>query len=487
MEKSGSKSSPNHPLPIKGSSAEIEKRLLDNWFPVNPQLLAKIRNNLSDGNYRDDCDTLIEHLKSDVSLFTYCLRKLIELTKENSLPENPIDLIRASSFEDLRDILSCQDEDISTHRLQDITHDQAHCIQNIIVSTSTAATLCERENLSSDLGYFCALLRQLGLTLIAWNYPHVYQRTLCTINDGDNLDEALSRYLGFSPALLGITIARKWGLSQAIRHAVGDPQTKEDVSDPQAEYRGAALERICLLGEALAQASAPDHLPLPHKDWDIAKAELERKLGTLGFELLQEKIYQASQAYLNYVPQFFETPKLEIKPPPPPTAIGLHLLTRNVYLTQCPAKLRAAIERAYAQVDDHAISKDVLISICRSIIPLGGFPRGCIYLIDPESQTLVPRLAIGTATLNDYKPIGYSSNNDNIVSKAYRSSSPMHEDKALHNGQLVLQVCGILGEVQKNGVLYVEIAESMVGQHATNIAGRFKAIKQLLCDCLNLY
>lgn len=470
-------------------SIEVQKRLLDSWFPVNPQLLAKIRSNLSAGKYEDDCNLLIAELKEDISLFAFCLKRLIELAGERHRPVsgNPVDLVRTSNFEDLRKILSCQEADISAHRMQDMTHAQACCIQSTIISTTTATVLCEKESLPGDIGFCTALLRQLGLTLIAWNYPHVYQRALFTGEKEEPLDQALSRYLGYSPSLLGITIARKWGLSSKIRHALGDAQVKSEAVDPQAEFQGAALERICILGEAFAQASVATPKPISTIDWETAKAEIERRVGQSGFELLQERIYQATRGYLNYAPQMFTVSDLPQKPLQPTTTEGLDLLSRNTFLNHCPDKLRTAIQEIYSRLDGRTISKEILMAICRKVIPLGGFPRGCIYLVDPESQLLVPRLAIGTASLKNFESINFYTNSNSIISRAFRSNSPMHENKTIDSERLLTQVAGILGDNQRNGVLYLEIAESMQEQQASNITARFKALRLLLCDSLNLY
>lgn len=492
MEKCSSNSSYRAPTKVSGSFLDVQAQLLDSWFPVNPELLSKIRSGLDSGSYKEDVNLLIEELKGDFSLFTYCLRELTRLAQSGAQdykpPENPIDLLRTSGFEQLRSVLVRSEEQISSHRLQDMTSEQAGCIRSSMISATVASTLSERQELPAELGYCCALLRQLGLTLIAWNYPHIFQRALCTLEEGQKIDQALSTVLGFSPSLLGVSFARKWGLSATVRRAVGDKQICDQPStNPEVDLRGAALERICELGEILAQASAPDDYPLTDENWESARKQVEDKLGELGFELLQERIFKACETYLNYAPHIFELPKWDRKPPPPPTQAGAYLLSRNIYLTQCPAKLRSAIERVYVRLDGKTVVKDLVVTVCREIVPLGGFPRGCIYLIDPDSQALVARMPIGTSRLADFDPFSLKDSN-NLIVRALHSKAPLQVGRdGKEQDDLIYKMAAVLGDVQRSGVLLLEVAKSLHAQHGVNIQGRFKALRHLINDVLNLY
>ena len=179
-------------------------------------------------------------------------------------------------------------DDPGTHQLSEATPLQAQRVQHAMISASTAETLAECEELPADLGFTSGVVRQLGLTLIAFNYPHVYARAVAKLADGVDLEQTLSKVLGFSPTMLGISLGRKWGLAPELQLAMGDTQrwTESDVVDDVA----ARLVKVCQVGEALARANDPEHYPSALSDWTTAENEITAYLGPGGMQKVRARI-----------------------------------------------------------------------------------------------------------------------------------------------------------------------------------------------------
>src|SRR5262249_37415849 len=150
---------------------------------------------------------------------------------------------------------------------------QALRFRESLLSASAAEILASKNAIDPEDGFSCGLLRQLGLTLIAWNYPRVYNRAMECITPNEGLDFQLQKVLGFSPSLLGLTFAQRWNLSDEILVALGDRKKRFSVSasersDSGAQHVGEMLSKICEVSEALARANDPEHYPTALRDWE---------------------------------------------------------------------------------------------------------------------------------------------------------------------------------------------------------------------------
>ncbi|HPN73314.1 MAG TPA: HD domain-containing phosphohydrolase, partial [Candidatus Omnitrophota bacterium] len=74
---------------------------------------------------------------------------------------------------------------------------------------------------NGEFGFLSALLRQLGITLVAWNYPAAFDRALKSVTSTQPLTTVLSSMLGFSPELLAASLVRQWGGSSELIYVVG--------------------------------------------------------------------------------------------------------------------------------------------------------------------------------------------------------------------------------------------------------------------------
>ena len=66
--------------------------LARHWFPANPVLLKGIREKLRDGAYLNKRDELLEEIKQDPGLFTFCARSLKNFSDDLNVGIDPLPL-----------------------------------------------------------------------------------------------------------------------------------------------------------------------------------------------------------------------------------------------------------------------------------------------------------------------------------------------------------------------------------------------------------
>lgn len=488
----------------RGSGAslgDINRRLerayqhvCDLWLPPDESLLTKIQQGLEEGIYDLDTDFLISELKSDVSLFTYCIRRLVELLDEEGVivPDHttPIELMRHAGLRRLKKVLEVRPEEISEHSIRNIDPEQGACLRSALISATTAETIGEKTTLDPDLCYSTGIMRQLGITLIAFNYPHVYQRVLTASKGTDDFDQALARVLGFSPTMLGVVIAKRWGLAPEIRVALGDAQALKEVPENRAvevKRVGTDLSKLCEIGEALARANEPERFPSAQADWSKAAKQLEDYLGPEGLRVIQERIRQHCAHYVESHPHLFSAlervqPEVALRD----QARG-NFLDRNPYLKTCPPDLRKRFERLYQNIHPGEVSRDGLNMLLREVVPAAGFVAGCVYLVDPSSMSLIPRVKLGRLAPTRSLSVDYSLafSGDDPVGSAFRTGATRIDRGQFQGGREVSIFASAFGDSDKAGVLYLEAPEAPIGSDI-DLTGRFKAIRSALMACLNL-
>ncbi|RMG42265.1 MAG: HDOD domain-containing protein [Candidatus Dadabacteria bacterium] len=471
------------------------KKVKSAWFPANPELLTRVVSGLHEGVYDLDIDFLIDELKTDCALFLYCLKELLQLIEERRLRVapfgTPVELFRSAGTEAFREILPKKATAISSYSFQDGTRLQLLRLQQSMISASTAEVLAEHSLLDPDLSYSAALLRQLGLTLIAWNYPSLFERTLESLTEKRSLDSELTRQLGFSPVLLAVTIAREWGLSAELCAAMGDREATEEFRGQQAREISETAEhlaKICEIGEALARASNPEHYPSAREDWKTAKEEIEQIAGETGIKKIREKLKVHCENYISSAPDIFSKLK-NFEPESHLNRQKSSILYRdNRYVHLCPADIQEMFRTLYSSMTPDKIRRENIAYIAKEIIPALGFRRGCIYLLDPENITLVPRLQIGESSLKDFSTLDgrMTASANNPVIAAYRCRTPIMENGDPENPFSFSYIAGVLGEIQKSGVIYLEFPAALATDSRRDQLAYFKAASKALHDALNL-
>jgi len=470
------------------------KRISDSWFPVNPIIFKKIKNASNSGVYEKNPGTLKKHIKSDYALFTFCVRRLAKsLSNPNhgSLnTTNPSTLLDGSNLDLCKEFIETHQSAISVHTMNSVTGPQANRMQQAMVSACTAESLSSTFEIEPELAYSTALFRQLGLTLIAWNYPNVYAKVFSSEEKSENPVLALSKILGFSPSMLGVKIAREWGLIPEIRAALGE---KVKVGD-DALSTVDNLIKVCEIGEQFAEITSQADSIRSCKTMAVQEArdELRELMGENAFALLLNKLEDSLLTYSQFAPKIFPA-SIDEKESSPKKKLGspefkVDVLTQNPYIKRCPPQLQGLLKSLYNDMDSLETSQENVKRLTKEIIPQAGFKKGCVYLVDTTAFTLFPRLAIGDWKLDDFSAVHYliQSSSDNIVAAAYKSNITLSHELSLANGQKAHSFAGLLGSFERAGVLYLEAGRDNTGQAGQDLLLCFKALRQALTDCLKL-
>lgn len=473
------------------------RHVSDYWLPVNPRLLTKIQNGIKEGAYELDPDFLITDLKTDVGLFWHCVRHAAQLyrvdpTRSPTRP-SPIDLLRWAGIGKLKKTLEQDAREISSHVLSVEAQHQAAFIYNALVSASTTEILAEKADNNGQLGFCVSMIRQLGLLLVAFNYPGVCERAIQATRSSVNSDfEAiLGELLGFHPRTLALALVDEWGLGDELVHAVGEGYV--EWSHPEALKKSrvsqlGALKKLVEVGEALARANDPAHFPSAAEDWKAVQADLAGHLGADGLRQIQHAVKGYTAAYSALVPDLFGDAVVQLDPESRLRQIQEdRLFSKNPHLRVMPPQLRKQFRELYSQLDNKQIHKHLLTKLVRELVPSCGFLGGCVFTIDPLTNALVPRLKFGELRHLKPGPVSITTETPgDLVGAAYHCSTPLVEERHEEEGSDLRIMCSHLGSQKKLGVIYLEGPPGGELDSSTDPLVRFKAVRQALQDCLTI-
>jgi hypothetical protein len=465
------------------------------WFPVNRRLVDKIKSGLQTGVYDLDLDFLLAEIKTDLALFTHCLRRAREILAAEGLRTadcgNPVDLLRWAGLERLRRIIQDPQLTDTRHALENVSPEQLSPMQKALVSASAAEVISQFQNVNPEVGFSAGLLRQLGLVLIAWNYPQAYHDALMGLKPEQDIDLALSQTLGFSPVTLAIAVTREWGLTSEFSAALegGDAGAAEQGGREGSDGDVAArLRSICEVSETLARANAPELYPQAEHNWQTAKQEIVAIFGSENLTLIQKQVRDNCESYVANYPQLFGG-MAELDPSKHIDARkNARFVKENPYLEYCQAPLKRRLVDLYVRLDANKVSRENVAMLVNEIIPAAGYSGGAIFVLDPGTSTLMPRVKIGTMQLLKHAPVAISAKEgmEGVVAAAFEAEEPILQETAALTPEVEYYVVGAIGEAKKIGVLYLEIAAAAPQFMESNRLQRFKALRRAFADCLNL-
>lgn len=450
------------------------------WFPINGTHLQEIKKKLAAGAFKDNRRALIEELKKDFGLLSYCLKSL---RGSEVFADNPLKLLEVAPLDELASVLMKSEGDITPHSFNDILKPQALRFRHSTISCVTAEALAEKAGIDAELAYSCALVRQLGLNLVAWNYPRIYSKAITTIADGhEDLEAVLFKNLGFSPRQVGVSLSVR-NLTPDLKIGLG----LEPVTDPNS--MGGQLARFCEISEAFAQINDPEYYPAVTRRWKGVIQDLGHYLGPKALSVLRERMDGYAMNYAALPHKMIDTElsiekSLEIAN----KKFSESLFNENSSASKVPEELQSRLKRVYSLVRPGQVSPEALQALISECIPVAGFNRGCVYLLEPGSQTLIPKLRIGDRALEQYKSIQGTAiiSSDNPILEALQSSVPVKRDGAVLFGERVSLVSGVIGNTDKTGVLYLEMNDELSQDGGFEPVLRFRAIRHCLNQCLNL-
>jgi hypothetical protein len=471
------------------------RHVTDYWIPMTASLKERILINFQDGTYQRDIDLLLADIRSDYSLFIACLSELktvIELSGdgEDKVPGDGILApLRTLSPDVLEEFVTNLLERSHSHDLESASFAQTARFQETFLSAGAAQELARSTHLDSETACASALIRQLGYTLIAWNYPTAYEEAMSALGDGDQLsfDTALSQRLGFSPQMLAIRVVRDWGLPADLEAALKDSFNPLHEDSSVMAAASASYGAVCRIGETLARANNPQVYPSAKSDWKVASREIERRLGRKGMDRIRAAFAHMCREYVSALPAIFRA-GLVIDSDFSKEALAYPGTTDgNPYLPHCEALVQKSLEHLYQAISNNNDSQRAIKQLVREVIPTARFSGGYVFTPDPQYTSLVARLEIGCPELGLERNIDLGSPDapDHIAVEAFQSGSPVIVRANPEERVLFSAIAAPLGTTQRLGVLYLEIPQAVFANNPAQHTTHFKAICQALHDCLS--
>jgi hypothetical protein len=466
------------------------------WFPASKKTVRRVKGLLEKNYYYDKPEELYKDIRSDLSLFLFCLKSLSQSTKCSMSKSNgiytsqfsPYELITKDRGVLLREILSNMENlSLSHHSLESTTKLQSKKFEEVLVSASAAEVLSDSFGIDTELGFSSAVIRQMGLILIAYNYPTVFEDAAKEISESADIDIILANKLGFSPELLVVHLLDRWGLNIPVRDTFTTSAGASRVSSASSEWRKISenLSELCRIGEALARANNPEMYPSAVHDWDDVQKELDDRLGKEWLKSVRNRVKDNCKSYMVALPEIFET-ALVIDPAKQISLYSeAHVRTTNKYSNHCKGEVKELLQRLYRKIEKQTGVQDCLGLIVKEIIPKSGFIAGCIYTPDPGIHYFIPQLKIGKLKLKEIKNIHFDEY-DNPIIKSGINRDLVTEIKKTGFQEEYAGISGPIGDINLAGVLYLEIPYESFLNPDIDYLVHFNAIAKALADSLKV-
>jgi hypothetical protein len=464
-------------------------------LPVNEALAGELQRKLQKDQI--SFSTFLKEVTNEPGLFVRCLRNALS---DGTAAQDPIRALRARELGELANLLSPTVGTQIVHDLHAANDDQKSQYVRSTLAVTTSEVLAENLAgigvLSPEAVKAAALLRQLGLSLIAWNYPGVYNTALCNVSQGDDLESVLTRRLGFSPHMLAFRLLTSWGVSHSYLRAIGlsEEQFEDDLVERSVSQ---TLSKICQVGEMLARACCPEGYPEAERNWESAKVELKQRLGASGFSQVMERYEENIEDFIQLVPEVFH-PGLVLD--------GMNVKTRreletvdsavspelamNPYFELCSLPLQRALRGYYLELAQSASGENSIHKLIFEIAPLSVLRGGIVYTVDPFRQIFSPQAAFGQVLRSSAREIStlLTFSDGDIVTRAFQTIEVVTEEvesAGPEEGENeIASLASVLGRSQRVGVLYAECdRESLRGLRAEH---DLRALAFALCSALKL-
>ncbi len=471
------------------------KHVASLWFPINPQTLAVIRAEFNAGTYERNSERLLDDLKKDFALFTFLVKELAPIaTAEHVSPlivENPAELIRWAGPARIKTFILDDAALPQSHVFHSLEPFQANRLRETAIVASTAEVLSESQKLDPNTGFCHGVIREIGLNLIAWNYPSLFARVVRELKPEMSLEDTLAKELGFSPALLAMRVLTPH--KQVLDEEMTD-------RDPVI----ATYDKLCEIGEALARAENPELYPSAENDWKLANDYLKKTVGDTGVNLIRSRAIEHSEEYQKTLTTLFKSLD-EFNPEKRITAHKKRATAaKNRWLTQCSPEIQSELRNLYSEMQDVKSARKVLESLLRKIIPQAGFTGGCVFVVDPAAMALTPLTVFGSVSLRPVErvalrasmiqqnspfaaePITTGRVELDLAAAALSCAQPVVERHDSDEHQELTGMYGSLGENRRIGVLYLETPDDPSPSNEQRSMSTFKAMRQALSDALHL-
>lgn len=456
-------------------------------LPVNAKVLDSIRQKIGAGVFNSDRASLVRELKTDPGLYIYSaknLHRFVDAVGGGISPDE--DLFRITN-DNLVTLFDVSESDISVHKTRTMSAAQALRLQHSVISSNCADVMATKVHLNSGEAFSGALFRQLGLNLIAWNYPEQYRQALRAQKKGvATIEHELERLLGVRPVDIATRLTANWGIKTEIRKAVGAETStfrNKQMEDPYNPNK-LGLEEVCGLAELFARANDPEHYPDAEKSWHAAEESVKKTFGGEVISVVTKRVEGSLEKFEEVAPTKFKPTLVpRVVREGPHLTKGELLFNANTYVRRCPVEIANKFQDVYGLMQDNIkVSIESLKKLAEEVVLSVGFLRGCLYILDEGDLKINPALRFGDKGLNSYQ--SFRMHQNNLITASIDSQIPVMQQGKAIDDKVRTQLCGALGSARPQGVLYLELMNDFFESSVHDPLLYFHSVRIALMDCL---
>ncbi len=435
---------------------EAADHVTHGWLPIDPACLDEVRRKNAAKAYKSGSE-MVDDIAADFALLAYCFKDLQNRGGDRTPDFNPVTLLRQLTPDELSALLPASEAAASAHRRS--RGNLAQLLQTRLAQAAAATVI----DFAKALGISCDLLlsieihRQLGLSLIAWNYARLFSQALSQSRRGFNsLEDALKSCMGVSPHSLSGSVVRGWRLGNELERALNVASSRPiALRSGSAEGAGTALTlgRLCEAVETLVRSADPKSFPGAREQWRNWEEILQRYLEEKTLADIKESFSKRSgKALTNLKPQ----------------------------RTARPAEGRPAANEPNLHVN---IARVGIENFMSSVLPSWGFSSGCVYAV--EQDRLIPTFLIGSATESEFQPISREviTHDTEPLIKSLNVEAPYLALNSSVLGRQVSFICGVVSQ-PPIALLYLEMAVDLRMLTTDEQLERFSAARKALASFL---
>jgi hypothetical protein len=275
-------------------------------------------------------------------------------------------------------------------------------------------------------------------------------------------------------------------MSADVKQAI-IPESINNISEYSSENASTmpqplGLAEICSISELFARAKDPFHYPEAKEQWQAKESTIKHAVGLETLKQVEDKVEKIVSAYQDAREIIEKLPLVEahhvVKPP---TTYGERLMLENRFLQKCPAVVHQGFAYVYEQLTEAKISIDAIRTLVDYVVPIMGFERGCLYLLDNQLTRLAPALRIGDQPLDNYLEL-LKHVDCEIAQRVFGTISIKRQGRGI-TGEVVEYICGPIDNPNYPGVLYLELREDKSFSQTDSLL-LFDTIRKTLGDCL---
>lgn len=388
----------------------------NSWMPVQDEVLVHLKEGLSQSYYEANPDELLDDLKTDPAIFAGILRVLstnassqrpsiVEhcgvLSFELAEESHPIDLLLQAPQAQIQGALQNTQQLSSKHSFADMELFQARVLEHVTVSTLAAETLAFAAGIDPEMAFCASLLRSLGHSLSAWNFPKEYETALLRLPSDQPFEARLRQTLGFTPEALSGTLILDWGLNRELLQAVRQSPTATPCTPIQELHwrldedtdLTTKLITIVETSQKLADIVHIEHKANAIVFWPKLQELFTTHLGEYGLQLVLE---QAREKLLRCSPHPISLPM-----PPVLTVMAQRIetlekryaaLAENTHLKDMPTEAQRRIEQFYRTYNAGAKKQQEVLQLIEQVAPLLGIAEFGVFEKDSGSESATPLL-----------------------------------------------------------------------------------------------